>query len=223
VDVTALDGMLDVLDANGWLEGLDAAMTGYLPTVDHVAVATRALDLVRRRSPRAILLVDPVLGDDPRGLYVDVAAAAAVREHLVPRATVVTPNRFELSWLTGLDVRSIADAALAAEQLTHCRVIATSVPDGSDRIANIDLDPHEPLACRVERLPKVPNGTGDLLSGLYIGHRLCGASRADTLGAAVAGVEQAIAASRGASDLHLVIERGGLDWTAARPRAVDRL
>lgn len=223
VDVTALDGMLDVLDANGWLAGLDAAMTGYLPTADHVAVAVRALDLVRQRSPQAMLLVDPVLGDDPRGLYVDVAAATAVRDDLVPRATLVTPNRFELSWLSGRQVGSIADARDAALKLAPRQVLATSIPDDAEWIANVDFGADRPIACRVSRLPKVPNGTGDLLSGLYVGHLIRGEARDVALGRAVAGVEQAIANSRGESDLRLMIEPGGIDWTAMPTLAVERL
>jgi pyridoxine kinase len=223
VDVTALEGMLDVLDANDWLAGLDAVMTGYLPTADHVAVAVRALDLVRRRSPEAMLLVDPVLGDDPRGLYVDVAAANAVRDHLIPRATVTTPNRFELSWLAGFDVQSARDARAAAERLAPKQVLATSIPFGAGAIANIDLEGGASAACPVRRLPKVPHGTGDLLSGLYVGHRLCGVTRDAALGRAVAGVEQAIAQSLGDTDLHLTIGPETTDWTRAPPLEVEQL
>ena len=45
--------MLEVLDANGWLAAVDAVMTGYLPTPEHVDFARRAVDIVRTRSPGA--------------------------------------------------------------------------------------------------------------------------------------------------------------------------
>jgi pyridoxine kinase len=33
-----IEEMVDALDANGWLAGVDAVLTGYLPTAGHVAM-----------------------------------------------------------------------------------------------------------------------------------------------------------------------------------------
>ncbi len=49
---------------------------------------------MRRRADPPRIVVDPVLGDDPKGLYVPEAVAAELREQLVPLADVVTPNAF---------------------------------------------------------------------------------------------------------------------------------
>jgi pyridoxine kinase len=217
IEVNTLMSMLDVLDANGWIAGLDAIVTGYLPTPEHVYFAGQAVDLVRTRSSKALVMVDPVMGDDPRGLYVDPAAAQSMRNDLVPRADVVTPNRFELSWLTGSDVRTVEEAVVAARQIKPPHVLATSVPMASDQIGNASISRAGTHVCAVTRLAKVPHGTGDLLSALFLHHALAQVPVQTCLGAAVAGVQAAIAVSAGQSDLCLAVADGLLDWARMPP------
>lgn len=219
IEVNTLMSMLDVLDANGWLEGIDAVMTGYLPTPEHVYFAGQAIDLVRERSASAHILVDPVIGDDPRGLYIDPAAAASIRDDLVPRATILKPNRFELSWLSGSEVRTVDDAASAARRVGVATTVVTSIPDGGSRLVNARLSADRVDVCRVDKLPKVPHGTGDLLSGLLIGHHLL--VPGDALGRAVGGVQLAIAASAGRNDLALAVPAGTTDWARAEPLFIE--
>jgi pyridoxine kinase len=235
VEVNTLMSVLEVLDANGWIADLDAIITGYLPTPAHVLFASKAIDLVRQNSAKAVVVVDPVMGDDPRGLYIDGDAAAAIRATLIPRADVITPNRFEVSWLSGHEVRSVSDIAVAAAALTRSKVsrpelaiLATSVPAGDDHLANVGVSGLKSaattaasLACRVARVAKAPHGTGDLLTGLYIGFLIAGHPADVALGRAVAGVQQAIINSKGRNDLLLAVQSDAEDWSrvAALPVA----
>jgi pyridoxine kinase len=203
IEVNTLMSMLDVIDANGWLAGLDAVIVGYLPTPEHVIFAREAIDRARERSAGIHVLVDPVSGDDPRGLYIEEAAAEAIRRELLPRADTITPNRFELSWLSRQDVRDVAGAVDAARSLGVRHVIATSVPCADERLANVSITGDASLMATVARRRRVPHGTGDLLTALYVAHWLAGSDRGAALGQAVGGVEAAVAASEGASDLVL--------------------
>ena len=205
-----LAAMLDALDANGWLGGIDAVLTGYLPSVAHVRFAARAIDRVRTASPGASIICDPVLGDDPRGLYVEADAAAALRAELVPRADIVKPNRFELAWLAGSNVATLSDAARAAQALARPIVLATSIAQGALRIANIAVGREATVACTVARRADAPHGTGDLLTALFAGHRMCGRPLAEALGRAVAGVDAVLAASLGRDELALTAARASL-------------
>ena len=101
IEPATLDGIVQTLDQNGCLDRVDAVLTGYLPSAAHVAFAANAIARCRGRNPQLKVLCDPVVGDDPKGLYIDPAAAAAIRVTLVPIADIITPNRFELAWLTG--------------------------------------------------------------------------------------------------------------------------
>ena len=66
---------LRALDENGWLTGVDGVLTGYLPSVAHVGVALDGINRIREHNPAALVVCDPILGDDPKGLYIDAAAA----------------------------------------------------------------------------------------------------------------------------------------------------
>jgi pyridoxine kinase len=93
-----LAGMIDAIDANGWLDGHEAFLTGYLPSAAHVALACDLVGRLRRLESAPTVVLDPILGDEPKGLYVPEDAAIAVRDKL---ACILTPDRFELGWLTG--------------------------------------------------------------------------------------------------------------------------
>jgi pyridoxine kinase len=78
IDPVLLGQMLATLDAHGWLARVDAVLSGYLPTPGHVAVVEDAIARVRARNPAAAYFCDPVLGDDPKGLYIAEDAARAL-------------------------------------------------------------------------------------------------------------------------------------------------
>lgn len=216
-----LRDMLDALEANGWLRTTGAVLTGYLPSVAHVRFAASAAARVSAEQPQSQLFCDPVLGDDPDGLYVPEDAAAAIRDELAPLADMLFPNRFELDWLSGHPVEDAASAVEAAGALRTQSVLATSVPSGGSQLANILVDRGDVLCASVAARVGVPHGTGDVLSALYLGHRLNGAKSVTALGSAVAGVEIVIEASRGLADLRLVETQER--WADPIPRPVEEL
>ncbi len=210
VDRADLDGLLWALRANGTLDEIDAVLTGYLPRAAAVARIAEELDRIRDQCPDALYLCDPVLGDDPKGLYVPQDVAAAIRERLVPAADVVTPNRFELSWLTGTDLRNAEDADRAAGTTGAALVVCTSMPAGNGLIANVSSNGEKALMCAAPRLKCVPHGTGDLFAALLLGQLLSGHDHAQAMARASSGVQIAIGESIGSSELRLVACLGRL-------------
>ena len=79
-------------------------LTGYFSRPEQVTTACRALSVIRAANPNVLTIVDPVMGDAGKGLYVNAAVAEAVSEGLVPRADLITPNAWELSRLSNLPV-----------------------------------------------------------------------------------------------------------------------
>ncbi len=212
--------MLDALGTNGWLGGIDAILTGYLPSAEHVRFAIEAIDGVRQHVPQLRVLVDPVLGDQPKGLYINPGAAAHIRDHLLPLADVATPNAFELSWLTSFPVENGIEAAQAANDLEARYVLATSVP-APGGLCNILIDKNANvrLSATVPHRGRVPNGTGDLMAALYLGHELRNAQRppSECFALAVAGVDAAIVASAGRDELALAASPAAWADPAAWP------
>jgi hydroxymethylpyrimidine kinase/phosphomethylpyrimidine kinase/thiamine-phosphate diphosphorylase len=77
-----------------------AIKTGLLGSAAHVAVVARWIDRLRQSAPVA-LVVDPVLAASTGAAFADQAAINAYRGLLLPRATVVTPNKREARMLAG--------------------------------------------------------------------------------------------------------------------------
>jgi len=214
VPAAQLEAMLGAMEANGWFSETAAVLTGYLPTRDHVLTARSAVERVRAANPGAIYLCDPVFGDEPEGLYLPGGAAEAIRNELLPLASIATPNRFELNWLSGLCVGSPQEACLAAASLNVPMVLATSVPANDNRLANILFSDDERLTCFVRRRSSAPHGTGDLLSAMFLGNHLNNFSSSYSLGAAASAVDATVAASMGRQELPLA--KSGALWASAR-------
>ena len=69
---------------------------GYIPRPNLIdIVATQLTDY------KGVVLLDPVIGDYQKGLYVSAETARALRDWLLPLAQIVTPNRFEAEVLLG--------------------------------------------------------------------------------------------------------------------------
>jgi pyridoxine kinase len=214
IPAAQIGAMLEAMEANGWLADTAAVISGYLPSPAHVAEARSAVERVRRANPGAFYLCDPVFGDEPEGLYLSEATAAAIRDELLPLASLATPNRFELAWLAGLPVGDPPEARQAAWALGVPSVLATSIPASDNRLANVLVLKDEAVVCYVGRREKAPHGTGDLLAAMYLGRRLYGETPANALSAAASAVDASVAASSGRDELPLAA--ADALWASAR-------
>jgi len=187
--------MLESLAARGALDGLDAVLTGYFASAQQVEEVEKLLGRIHV----PYLLVDPVLGDHGR-LYVPDDVADAIRQRLLPRAHCVTPNAFELSYLSGLPVTDEAGAIAAARALNVPEVLATSVPARDGGLATLLVTPDDVHSIITSKLEKVPHGTGDFLSGLYLAERLS-LPPGDAFTSAMKTLSRAIAISAGTTVL----------------------
>lgn len=218
IDVSALSAMLATLEVNGWLADIDAILIGYLPSVDHVELAIETIARIRhlRHGKAFTVLCDPVIGDDPKGIYIDRGAANAIRDHLIAKADILTPNRFELSWMSGIDVHDNASATVAAHLLPAPVTVATSVPAGQDRISNVCTSRQESIAATVKRFANVPNGTGDVFSAMFLAHFLASHGKLDaSLAKSTASLATIIAQSVGNDELNLITNANA--WAHTMP------
>jgi pyridoxine kinase len=209
VSPETLDLMLDALDANAMLGNVHTILSGYLPSAEHVAFVEAAIERIRRHNRNARYICDPILGDYPKGLYINHEAASAIRKHLVPRADILLPNCFELAWLCDRDVNSPTDADSAARALGPRRVIAKSVPVSSAAIGILDSQPDTAELFTVELRDKVPNGTGDMFSALIAAGR--------PLERAAASLKSVIDASIGEDHLQIIASEPAWNGTATVP------
>ncbi|MBP6014839.1 MAG: bifunctional hydroxymethylpyrimidine kinase/phosphomethylpyrimidine kinase [Alphaproteobacteria bacterium] len=91
--------------------GADAIKTGMLATEAVIETVMAAL-----RGDRAPLIVDPVMAAKGGAALLESGAVAALTRHVLPRATLITPNLPEAEALTG---RTIATPEAMREAIKH--------------------------------------------------------------------------------------------------------
>lgn len=197
VPVEAFEGMLDGVEANGLFPQIDLVLTGFFASAAQVRAAARVIDAVRAAprqgdGPRKpLVIVDPVMGDAGKGLYVDPAVAAAIAEELVSRADILSPNCWELERLSHTQVRDPAAAVNAAHILGR-PVLVSSVPRGPE-IGVVYADRRQAWLAAHNKAQSAPNGAGDLLTALFAASLLEGQPISYALARAVGGVAETIA------------------------------
>ena len=221
--------MLDAVEAEGLFSLADVVITGPFSLPEQVGIAAEVITKVRSAArnpaaatPRPRIIVDPILGDEPKGLYVKPEVAEAVAGRLVPAADWLTPNAWELAHLTRLPVTSAGEAAAAARALGR-PCLVTSVPCGEGRIGMVCHDGHYARLYSHARIEGVPNGTGDLVTALFAAGMMLGLAPLVAAEGAGRGVLEAVLAAKdwNAQDLPLVALGERLVGPSARVTVED--
>jgi pyridoxine kinase len=156
----------------GALPRCNAVLSGYLGAADVGPVLLDIVARVRQANPQALYCCDPVMGDVGPGWYVRDGIPEWYRDRALAVADIATPNRFELEWLTGRRIGTIADAAAGAEALRRLGpriVLVTSLEPAVDRLAVIAAEPAGVWAVETPRLPIEATGCGDAIAALFLG------------------------------------------------------
>jgi len=183
-DADQFSALLDDLAGSRWINEIAGILTGYMADERQVLAASEFIARVKANNPQVRHVCDPVMGDGMYGgsgkLYISKATATAIRESLVPLADTITPNRFELSWLTGKTVETHEEAIAAAGNLqgsgSNRNVLVTSMPGFMrGNIGNLLIPAHDntpPVFAEHRELENPPNGPGDLTAALFMSHML---------------------------------------------------
>lgn len=159
--------MLADIEADAIFGMVDLVITGHFSLPEQVEIAAGVLGRVREASERPpVMVVDPILGDAPGGLYVRADVAEAVAQRLVPLADWITPNLWELGHLSGAPVEDVPGAIAAARRLGKPAVI-TSAPAGDGETGVLFVDAESATLFAHPKLRKAPNGTGDLVTASF--------------------------------------------------------
>ncbi|WP_371397126.1 PfkB family carbohydrate kinase [Fretibacter rubidus] len=197
----------------------DAVMTGYMGDIDHVALAADIIAHVKEENPEAHILVDPVMGDHGR-LYISEGIATAIKDTLVPLADTITPNCWELEFITGLSAQSLQNAEAAAAALP-CATIVTSVEEES-QIGALYYHGAKNLYISHKKFTEVPNGGGDSLAGTFLAHILNNVAETDAIARATASIFAIITAANDEDLGELPLVRLQDALTAAPPLPIRK-
>ncbi|WP_132999724.1 pyridoxine/pyridoxal/pyridoxamine kinase [Luteimonas arsenica] len=205
------EGYLSDLQARDALRRLRAVVVGYLGGPAQAQTLAGWIEALLRDRPEVQVFIDPVLGDEDVGVYVDHGMVEAYRQRLLPLADGLVPNGFELGLLTGRPVDGIDQVTGAARSLLGGRtrwVAATSAapaswPEGGMRVAVVTADSAEVIDHR--RLDTTPKGTGDLFSATLAGHLLAGTDAATAARLACGRVLEVLEASFAAGSAEMLV------------------
>ena len=198
-----IKAILKTLNGLGVLDNCIGVMTGYFASADQIQIAASFIRQMKKKSPSLYILVDPVLGDDD-SLYVSKDVANAIRDELLPLASCITPNRFELAWLSGRPVQNKSEARVAAASLPVNEVLATSISIDPKTLMTLAITRNDCAEIKTPLKLSVPHGTGDFLAGLYLSSRLNGHEPGEALKLSLVILETAISRSLGQPCLDII-------------------
>ena len=178
----------------GVLGRCDAVLTGYLGAPEIGEAILDAVAQVKAANPKALWCCDPVFGDVGRDVYARPGIPEFFRDRALPMADIATPNLFELEWLTGARITTLADAKRAVASLQDSGpgcVLLTSLRTDDTPADAMDLLAAEGgdfWRLRTPLLPLSVNGAGDAIAALFLFHRLRTGRAADALAAAASSI-----------------------------------
>lgn len=174
-----IKAVINGLRDRGVLGRVGALLTGYMGDPDLGAIILALADEIRAANRDFIYVQDPVMGDTGRGFFVRPGIPEFFRDKGIEKATIITPNQFELSWLAGMEIGTRHDARQACEKILDkgpSMVLLTSLqtaetPDDEIQMMLMQKNGHGWMIS-TPHLPITPNGSGDATAALFLGHYL---------------------------------------------------
>ena len=175
------------IEERGVFGEIDVVLSGYQGSEGIADVILDAVARVKAANSSAIYACDPVMGNAASGCFVAPAIPALIRERVVPAADILTPNQFELGFLTDLELDSF-DSTLIAVDVLRDRgprtVLVTSVERAyraPDTLEMLVVDDAGAWVVQTPRLPFHANGSGDVTAALFSAHYRASGDAADAL------------------------------------------
>ncbi len=164
------------VEDRGVFPAIDVVLSGYQGSAGIADVIIDTVARVKAANPSAVYSCDPVMGNAKSGCFVAPEIPILLRERVVPVADIITPNQFELGFLTETTPGTI-DSTLAsveaARRMGPRTVLVTSVerPDREpDTIEMMVVDDAGAWIVQTPLLPLKANGSGDVTAALFTAH-----------------------------------------------------
>jgi pyridoxine kinase len=211
-DADLISEVVGGIERRGVLSECDGVLSGYMGGADIGSAILDAAIAVKRANPSARYCCDPVIGDVGRGIFVRDGIPEFMRKRAVPAADVITPNQFELDYLSGRTSRTLAearDAVKAVHDFGPRAMLVTSLHTDTtpeDAIDMLASDDSGLFLVRTPRLPLAINGAGDAVAALFFAYYLRGGKIDAALSAAASTIYGVLAktAEAGAREIQLI-------------------
>lgn len=209
IDPADVGEVITGIEERGAFAHVDAVLSGYQGGEGIADVIIDAVARVKAANPNAVYACDPVMGNAKSGCFVAPAIPDLLRDRVVPVADIITPNQFELGYLTGTTpdtLESTLASADAARAMGPRTVLVTSVerPDREPgTIEMLAVDDEGAWLVATPHLPIKANGSGDVTAALFTAHYLRTGSAAEALSKTVSSVFDLLQLTLDAGDREL--------------------
>ncbi len=155
---------------------IDVVLSGYQGGEGIADVILDAVARVKAENPSAVYACDPVMGNAKSGCFVAPAIPVLLREKVVPAADIITPNQFELGFLTGTEPTDLASTLASvdrAREMGPSTVLVTSVERPDRPEGTIEMLAVTDAGAWIVQTPHIPmkaNGSGDVTAALFTAH-----------------------------------------------------
>jgi pyridoxine kinase len=166
------------IEARGVLGECDGVLSGYMGDAEIGAAILDAVATVRKANPSARFCCDPVIGDVDKGVFVAKGIPEFIKTRALPLADIVTPNQFELDYLSGRGSTTLdqaRDAIKAVHDLGPRAVLVTSLHTAENPEGQLDMlasDETGLFRLRTPKLDVAASGAGDAIAALFFAHYL---------------------------------------------------
>ncbi|MBV9395406.1 MAG: pyridoxal kinase PdxY [Methylobacteriaceae bacterium] len=189
-----IDECVEGIAERGVLAACDGILSGYMGSAETGEAILRAVARVKAANRQALYCCDPVIGDAGRGVFVRDGIAELIASRALPVADMITPNHFELEFLSAKRIASAEETRASLARLHQCGpkvILVTSLHLEDTPLDAIDVTASElgsAWRVRTPRLDVSPNGAGDCIAALFFVHWLATRSVRTALESAVASV-----------------------------------
>jgi pyridoxine kinase len=187
IDPNDVSEVIAGIEDRGIFPQIDVILSGYQGGEGIGDVIIDTVARVKAANPNAIYACDPVMGNAKSGCFVAEAIPILLRERVVPVADIITPNQFELGYLTNTEpdtIESTLASADLARAMGPATILVTSVerPDAeADTIEMMVVTDAGAWIVQTPRLPLKANGSGDVTAALFTAHFMRTGDAADAL------------------------------------------
>lgn len=165
--------IIEGIDERGGLDDVELILSGYQGGASIGDAILDSVALVKKRNPRALYSCDPVLGSAVSGCFVSPEVQELIRDRVVPQADLISPNQFELGFVTGTDPHTLEETLESVDKVRESgpsTVLVTSVlrPDRpEDTVEMVAVTDEGAWIVQTPRLPFKANGSGDVTNALF--------------------------------------------------------
>lgn len=175
------------IEERGAFPQVDVVLSGYQGGEGIADVILDAVAQVKAANPRAVYACDPVMGNAASGCFVAPAIPVLLRDRVVPAADIITPNQFELGFLTDTEPLTLEDTLASADlvRATGPRTVLVTSVERPDRpkgtVEMLAVTDDGAWIVQTPRLPMKANGSGDVTAALFTAHYVRTGDAADAL------------------------------------------